>query len=487
MVFNSYIFILAFFPLVVACSYLLQKLKMKQIWKVFIIITSLLFVLYSDTHSAVFLAFSACVNYILGILLYKWNKNKRIGQILSVAGVILNIGLLAYFKYTYFLVDNLSKYAKIEFQIEEILVPLGISFITFQQIAYLIDIYRGKIVDLQLVNYILYITYFPKLVQGPIVKYNDFILQVDTESKNSVSENMAYGLWLFAQGLAKKVLLADTFAKAVGWGIGISIEHMTALDAVIVVLSFTLQIYFDFSGYSNMAIGISKMLSIDLPDNFDSPYQAKSIIEFWKKWHITLTDFFREYLYFPLGGNRKGKIRAYVNVMIIFIASGFWHGADWTYIIWGFLHGLAYCLNKAFYKQWEKMGEVFRWLLTFIFVNVAWVFFRALSVSQACDILLKIMRMENLSISESLLQCYSLSEVSFLSNRFEGFAAFISQYHGIEMFVFLWIAITVSLNIKDRCVTVFKPTIIKCMGAIIFLSWSIISLSTVVEFIYGGF
>lgn len=486
MVFNSYIFILMFLPLVVGGYYLLQRVKINHIDKFFLIIVSLLFVLYSDVQSVVFLLLSSCVNYMLGMIIFKKYRNKRRGKIVSAIGIVFNIALLVYFKYTYFFIENLNKYVKLEFHIEEILLPLGISFFTFQQISYLVDIYRGKITDLCFRDYLLYIVYFPKFVQGPIVKYTDFMSSINKE-KAIPLDNIAYGLWLFAQGLAKKVLLADVFAKAVSWGISISIDHMTALDAVIVVLSFTFQIYFDFSGYSNMAIGVSKMLNINLPDNFDSPYQAKSIIEFWKKWHITLTDFFREYLYFPLGGNRKGKVRGYVNVMIIFITSGFWHGSNWTYIIWGGLHGIAYCFNKMFYRQWEKMGELFRWLITFIFINVTWVFFRALSVSQACDILIKIVRMEELSISESLLQCFSLSEINFLSNRYEEFAAFIGQFHGFEMFIFLWIAIVIVLNIKDKCVLIFKPTIVKCVGTVIFLTWSIISLSTVVEFIYGGF
>lgn len=486
MVFNSYIFILAFLPFVVMVYHFLKFQGLQKLSKVFLILLSALFVLYANTYSLIFLFFSIVLNCSIGSILIN-SQNDRKRKVLCFIGVLVNILSLVYFKYTYFIVDNLSTYAKINFQIEEIIIPLGISFITFQQISYLVDAYRRKIEENNVIDYILYVVYFPKLVQGPITKYNDFLVQLNGKKEKETIENVGYGFWIFIQGLAKKVLLADMFAKAVNWGIGTSIEHMTSLDAVIVVLSFTFQIYFDFSGYSSMAIGVSKMLDINLPDNFDSPYQAKSVIEFWKRWHITLTDFLREYLYFPLGGSRKGKLRTYVNVMLIFLVSGLWHGAAWTYVVWGCLHGVAYCLNKIFYKQWERLGGICQWLFTFLFINISWVFFRALSVSQACDILLKIIRMENISVSEALLQCFYMPEVTFLTNRFEGFSNFWSQFHGIEMVGFLWIGIIIVLNIKDRYENEFKPTIMKCICSILLLSWSVVSLSTVVEFIYGGF
>lgn len=486
MIFNSYIFILAYLPIVIMIYFFLKKYEKIQFSKIFLVLASVLFIAYKDIYSAIFLITSIIINYVFSLFIKKYSQN-RTAKIVSTMGVVFNILLLLYFKYTIFVTDSLNKFVNTNFRVEEIIIPVGISFITFQQISYLVDLYKRKITDLNMLDYLLYISYFPKLVQGPIIKYHDFMGQVYNNEIKCDLNKMSYGIWLFAQGLAKKVLLADTFAKAVNWGIGPSIEHMTAIDALLVSLSFTFQIYFDFSGYTNMAIGVSKMLNMDLPDNFDSPYQSKSVLEFWKKWHITLTNFLREYLYFPLGGNRKGKIRSYINVMIVFIISGLWHGASWTYIVWGLLHGVAYSVNKLFFRQWEKLGDSFRWICTFTFINISWIFFRALSVSQAVDIIKKIIRMETLSISESLLECFKLPEIAYLSSHCEIFGQWIGQYHGIEMLLFFVLAFVISLNIKDKCIDRFKPTFLKYIGTVIFLFWSIISLSTVVDFIYGGF
>ena len=484
--FNSYIFTLALLPCVILIYYGVQKFKAPWIGKVILILFSFYFILYAGTKNLVFLVLSMIVNYLLSFFIKEKGETIILSKLAVSFSLIFNIGFLGYTKYTYFIIENLDKRLGIHWEIEDIFIPLGISFVTFQQIAYVIDVYRKKVANCSLLDYILYIVYFPKYIQGPIARYSDFEQEIN-KSRKFDTDSFAYGIWLFVTGLGKKVLIADIFSKAVSWGIGYSIDHMTAMDAIFVVLSFTFQIYFDFSGYSSMAIGISKMFNISLPDNFDSPYQSYSVIEFWKKWHISLTSFLRAYLYIPLGGNKKGKIRYYLNMFFVFCISGIWHGAAWTYIVWGGLQGAAYCLNKLFYKQWMKINQILQWILTFIFINISWLFFRALSVSQALDILKKIFRMENTSISDGLINCFKIPEITFLSNRYEGIATFVTEHRGIEMWLFLMAAMVLSLSMKDKCSEKFKPSLGKCIITILVFSWSVISFSTVVEYIYGGF
>lgn len=413
MLFNSYIFILLFMPVVIALYYAANRMRRFRLSKIVLIAASVIFVGYADVNSLCFLGLSIALTYLCAYLQAKCPTDTY-KKIVFAVGIFSNIAMLAYYKYTYFIIHNMNKYFETTFRADDIIVPLGISFVTFSQIAFLTDVYRGSIRNPAFLDYIFYAVYFPKFTQGPITKYTDLVGQVNSrENRSFIPANFAQGIWLFVNGLARKVLLADVLAKAVSWGYGYTIEHMSAADALIVSLCFTFQIYFDFSGYSYMAIGISKLFNLTLPDNFNSPYQANSINEFWKRWHISLTGFLREYVYIPLGGNRKGRIRTYVNLFLVFLISGLWHGAAWTYIVWGALHGAACCPERVFHKQWEKISGICRWLITFSFVNVSWIFFRALSVSQAVEVIRKIVRMENTVISSELIECFKLPEITF--------------------------------------------------------------------------
>ncbi len=489
MIFNSYIFILLFLPLVLVIYYILNHMRAYSASKALLIVSSLLFIGYGDIHSLCFLLASALLTFVSGyfLMLSVVKNNVRFSKFLLAAALSLQVIILGYYKYTYFIIDNLNKYAGLSFSIDTILVPAGISFITFQQIAFLVDIYRGKITELSLGDYLFYISYFPKLLQGPITGYSVLVSQInEPQNKKINTENLSYGLWLFATGLVRKILLSDVLSKAVAWGYGMSVSDMTFADTLLVSVCFTLQIYFDFSGYSHMALGISKMLNLNLPDNFDTPYISTSIIEFWKKWHISLTSFLREYIYFPLGGSRKGKTRTYINTMLVFLISGLWHGASWNYVIWGGMHGLAQCLNRAFDRQWQKVHAIIRWALTFLFVDIAWIFFRASTVSQACSFVQKIFKPDKLGISEEFLNCFDLPEVEFLADSFPAFGTFIGRYPAFIMSVFLILCFILCLKVKDK-VGSFKPTIAKCIVTVLLFCWSVVSLSTVVEFIYGDF
>ncbi len=485
--FNSYIFILLFLPLVLLGYYVLRLVRRVPLAQYWIILASLVFIGYADVAYYPFLFVSAGVNFLCAFLQQKVSEKSLFKRLLMAFAIVGNVAILGYFKYSGFILANWNAYMGTEYVAKTLLVPIGISFWTFQQIAFQVDVNRGTISKLRVSDYLFYSFYFPKLVQGPIAKYQDLVSAFHDEKKRRFHTDMfACGLWFFVVGLAKKVLVADVLAAAVKWGYSTSVDVMTSMDAMLVVLCYSLQIYFDFSGYSHMAVGVSKMLNIDIMDNFDAPYQAKSIMEFWKRWHISLTTFLREYIYFPLGGSKKGKVRTYLNTMIIFLLSGLWHGASWTYVAWGAMHGVASCLNRMFHKQWEKLSGVVRWLFTFIFVNITWTFFRAPSVEYATKILGKVVRVDNRGVSDGLLETFRITEFKYLAAKFDWFNDMLAGCKGLEMVIFVLAALIISLNVKDRAEQ-FKPTVVKCVMTMVLFLWSVISLANVVEYIYGSF
>ena len=305
-------------------------------------------------------------------------------------GVLFNLGLLIFYKYTNFLIDNINAVTQADFHVRTIVLPLAISFFTFQQISYLVDTQKGYVKEHSFSNYCLFVTFFPQLIAGPIVHHSEMLPQfADDDRRKAIYRNLAIGLSIFAVGLFKKVVIADhmalhaspVFAAA---DAGESVDLLTAWSGV---LAYTLQIYFDFSGYSDMAIGLARLFGIQLPLNFDSPYKAASIIDFWRRWHMTLSRFLRDYIYIPLGGNRKGPTRRYVNLMTVMLVGGMWHGAGWNFLIWGMLHGGYLAINHGWNhikgrllpaRVLESMPyHLVALLITFIAVMIAWVFFRA--------------------------------------------------------------------------------------------------------------
>lgn len=341
MVFNSYIFILAFLPLVIIGYFLLNKFYYSNMGRAglgWLLLMSFGFYAYDAPVFLLLLMASMIVNYLLTKILNKLKQDGintlKMQKIVLVIGVILNLVPLIYFKYSNFLLDSIGTFFDADWSLE-VGLPLGISFFTFLQIAYLVDCYREERgFDYNFLEYAVYVAFFPKITMGPIVLHGEIMPQLRDKSKKQVDyNNLSQGFYAFSLGLAKKVLLADTLAKFVNVGFK-SVNELNTATALIVMLSYTLQLYFDFSGYCDMAVGVSKMLNIDLPYNFNSPYKAKSISEFWDRWHMTLTRFFTRYVYIPLGGSRKGKMRTYLNTIIVFLLSGLWHGANWTFIFW---------------------------------------------------------------------------------------------------------------------------------------------------------
>ena len=381
MLFNSYVFVLLFLPLTIAIYFGINRFGYHRAALLFLFLASLVFYSFDHPELTLVLITSIFINYLLAYGINYSTGTKR-GKVLLSIGILLNVGSIFYFKYYNFFFTNLDRIFQQGFQTRDIILPLGISFYTFQQISYLIDTYRGETKDYSFEEYAAFVSFFPQLVAGPIVLHGEIIPQFREKGKWYFNhDNFANGIYIFAVGMFKKVLLADTLGRAVSWGWS-NIDALEAMELIVLSLSFTFQLYFDFSGYCDMAVGIGKMFNIELPINFLSPYKACSVVEFWRGWHITLTRFLRNYVYIPLGGGKKGKLRTYVNVMIIFILSGIWHGANWTFILWGILHGLAQVLNRIFKDIWDKCNQVFRWIITFSFVNVSWLLFRADSVMQ---------------------------------------------------------------------------------------------------------
>lgn len=340
MIFNSYIFIFLFLSLVIFGYFFLNATRKYQLALVFLCIMSFIFYGYLHPAYLFFIFGSILFNYFVYFLLKNnnWqneNTGKHFRKIILLIAIAANLSVLLYFKYFNFFVDNINLIFKCNLQIRKLLFPLGISFITFQQIAFVVDAYCDEVPRYNFLQYTLFISFFPRLSAGPIVMHSELIPLFAEEKRKKINwDNFADGLYMFCMGLGKKVLIADMFGNAVDWGYS-HIFELNTTSALFVTIAYTVQIYFDFSGYSDMAIGISRMLNLNLPVNFNSPYKSITIIDFWDRWHITLTRFLTKYLYIPLGGSRNGKIRTTVNTLLVFLCSGLWHGASWTFIMWG--------------------------------------------------------------------------------------------------------------------------------------------------------
>ena len=344
-------------------------------------------------------------NYVIGNSLNtkkEENKKSFSKKSILIFGIVANLSLLGYFKYADFFIENFNIVVQTNINLFNLLLPLAISFFTFQQIAYLVDSYRQETKEYDFLNYALFVTFFPQLIAGPIVHHSEMMPQF-ANKWNAVKKyrNIALGLFIFSIGLFKKVVIADTFAVWASAGFDTA-TTLNLFEAWATSLSYTFQLYFDFSGYTDMAIGIALLFNIKLPINFNSPYKARNIQDFWRRWHITLSRFLRDYVYIPLGGNKKGSFRTYSNLLATFVIGGLWHGAGWTFVFWGFLHGMALVIHRAWSNLGFKMWTWLAWLITFNFVNVAWVFFRAKEWDDAVRVLGAMFSLDNVVIALSL-------------------------------------------------------------------------------------
>lgn len=410
MLFNSYIFILLFLPLCLIGYFGLNHFRRCAMALAFLLGMSLWFYGYFHPGYLLIIVSSIVLNFSMTRIMGRLEGAARRGML--VLALLVNFGILFYYKYYDFFVSNINSVFAAHIPLKHIVLPLGISFFTFQQVSYVIDAYRGQTGNYSFLQYAAYVAYFPQLIAGPIVTHDELIPQfLQEERRHFQWESFSRGLFLFTIGLAKKVLLADTFGKVADWGFG-DISGLGTLSAALVMLAYTFQIYFDFSGYCDMALGLGKMMNLELPANFDKPYRALSISEFWKRWHKTLTRFFTRYLYIPLGGSRKGTARTCGNVMLVFLCSGLWHGAAWNFVLWGGIHGACMVLERLLGKRLERIPATLRWCGTFLILNLTWVIFRAESLADALTFFGRLFA--GSASMGGLTDAFRLPEVTFL-------------------------------------------------------------------------
>ncbi|MEG1850472.1 MAG: MBOAT family O-acyltransferase [Bacilli bacterium] len=373
MLFSSISFLFIFLPTVILVYFLVPK-KFKNIT---LLIFSLFFYFWGEGIYVLLLIFSCIVNYLVALLIEKNKLNKK-KKVYFIISLIFNIGLLIYFKYTNFFIENINSIFSFNISLRNIIMPLGISFFTFQILSYVIDVYKGAVkADKSFIDFTTYVTLFPQLVAGPIVRY--VTIKSELKKKDISFENFAYGIKRFIIGLSKKVILANN--------LGLLIELLnkgneSVLQFWIVSISFALQIYFDFSGYSDMAIGMGRMFGFKFLENFNYPYIAKSVTDFWRRWHISLSSFFRDYIYFPLGGNRCSKVKWIRNIIIVWALTGAWHGASWNFIIWGLFFATFLLLEKTLWGKWFENKKIINHIYTLLIVLISFVIFNSSSISE---------------------------------------------------------------------------------------------------------
>lgn len=401
MLFNSYEFILAFLPITLCVFVWLKRAGAGHLVVPWLVTASLFFYGWWNPAYLTLIGASIVLNYTTGLLLGgKIGWAATLGQTarrwIAIGGVVFNLGMIGYYKYAGFLVETINASVGTGISLGPVLLPLAISFFTFQQIAYVVDTYKGAPCEASLWRYTLFVSFFPQLIAGPVVHARTVLPQFHRlGSRDYQAHNLAVGLAMFAIGLIKKAVIADSVAVYatpvfLAAGGGADPDFFTAWGGA---LAYTFQLYFDFSGYSDMAIGAALMFGVRLPLNFNSPYKALNISDFWRRWHMTLSAFLRDYLYIALGGNRRGKVRRYANLLTTMALGGLWHGAGWTFVVWGVLHGLYLCIHHAWSAVMPKAISQYAtyraaaWAVTFLAVVVGWVFFRATSIDNALRIL----------------------------------------------------------------------------------------------------
>ena len=462
MLFNSYTFIFIFLPTVLIGFFSIPA-KYREKWSaVWLVLMSIIFYGYWDWHYVALLIFSICCNFFVGKKIFHSVTKKKLWLIF---GISFNLILLFYFKYTGFFLDNVNNFFGQSFPVPEIILPLGISFFTFTQTAFLVDTFRGEVEQYSFSNYCLFVTIFPHLLAGPILYHKDIIPQF-ANFKNSTfnAKNFSEGLVFFVAGLFKKVAIADNLAPFANLAFAHTTE-LTCTDAWLGALIYSMQLYFDFSGYSEMAIGLGKMLNLNLPQNFDSPYQATSIIDFWRRWHMTLSQFVKNYIYIPLGGNRNGYLAKMKNLFVSMLIIGLWHGANWTFVLWGGLHGLFLIVNHTWNKFNFVLPKLLGWLITFVCAVSAWVVFRASNITDA---------------------------IQFLSAmyKFRSFELNILKDNGIEMFSALILACLLAFFCRSvpRLVEKFQPNLRWAFAmSLAFISTLLLMADQISEFLYFQF
>ncbi|GFH91098.1 peptidoglycan O-acetyltransferase [Lachnospiraceae bacterium] len=516
MLFQSYIFVFLFLPVSLTGFYFIGNRWGGMAAKLWLIVMSLWFYGSFRIEYVFLLLLSIAFNYGMAGKLRKRKRNsgaaagmesgngnnaecckeaelgKRTAKRILAAGIAGNLALLFFFKYMNFFIGNWNAMGGRELSLLHIALPVGISFFTFHQISYLVDCFRGEVDGGHLVDYMLSVVYFPKLVEGPLVMPSEFLPRLaGVGGKKPDGERMMRASCLFILGMLKKVILADTFGGAVDYGYA-NLDIMHGWDGLLLIIFYTLQLYFDFSGYCDMARGVSGMFGIELPLNFNSPYKARNIVDFWKRWHITLNQFFTKYLYIPLGGNRKGKARTYCNLLLVFLVSGIWHGAGWNFILWGLLHGGLYVLTRMWQGRRENqalrgMAKAFGVFLTFCFVACAWVYFRAESVAQGNQLFRLIFANDFVRVNRNLAGYFNLDEFWYILKVLR-----LDRWefgHYILMAVFTAFSLLLVFLGKNAAEIgeKIKPRVWTAVLFALLLLWCVLTFSNVSTFLYVNF
>lgn len=473
MLFNSYEFIFLFLPITFFIYFYLLSKRLTVASKGFLVFSSLLFYSWWNITYLPLILISMLFNYTIGNSLNEnSSKIKFSKKGILFFGITANLVLLGYFKYYDFFLTGFNILFEANIELLHLMLPLAISFFTFQQIAYLVDSYRSETKEYDFLNYALFVTFFPQLIAGPIVHHKEMMPQFASKY-NLVKKhkNIALGLFIFFIGLFKKVIIADSLSVMANNGFTSSALLNTA-EAWITSLSYTMQLYFDFSGYTDMAIGLSLLFNIKLPINFNTPYKATNIQDFWRRWHITLSRFLRDYIYIPLGGNRVSSFRTYSNLLVTFLLGGLWHGAGLTFVFWGFLHGAALVIHRLWQNTGIKINKFVAWFITFNFINITWIFFRAKDFQEALNV---------------LKAMFTYKEITLTSHRI---GEILSNIEADDKLMVLFVAaFFLSLFFKNSIELMkdFKPNK-KYIAVLLIISiFSFLEMHKVSEFLYFNF
>lgn len=497
MLFNSYVFIFIFLPITIFGWYLLNNMRLYKPAKAFLAGMSLFFYAYFNVAYLLIIVISILVNYLISLYLEKENHINN--RIIMLIGIMFNLGILFYYKYYDFFVSNINALFKTDWSMKNILLPLGISFFTFQQLSFVIDRCRATTRHYAFVDYVTFVTFFPQLVAGPIVMYDEMMPQFEnTDKRRFDPENFYKGILLFSIGLGKKVLLADVMAGVANFGFT-NMVFMDSISTFLCGLAYAFELYFDFSGYSDMAIGLGRMFNIELPVNFNSPYKATSIKDLWNRWHITLSRFFVRYVYIPLGGSRKGRTRTMVNLFIIFALSGLWHGAAWTYVIWGVMQGVIMIWDNLYLigvKGVDKKGDpkigipkIVGQFFTFNYFLLTLFVFRSESMDGLVQAFKNLFGFRYTGYLPKLIVNTDIPEVYMLKEIITMKMPEMMDAFNLIVFIFMLIVCIYIITRRNAIELVDNYYSQKKFGVycLLIMAWSIVSFSQVSTFIYFNF
>lgn len=486
MLFNSYEYLFFFLPLTLVGYIALNRHRLTTAATAWLVLASLFFYSWWNVKYLALIVASILWNFAVGISLRKGGAGSAGGvpkRLLLIIGIAGDIALLGYYKYTDFFITNLDALTGWEIGLQKIILPLGISFFTFTQIAYLVDVHQNRAREYDFLRYALFVTFFPHLLAGPIIHHKEMMPQFASMRNRVLNyRNISVGMYLFFIGLFKKVMIADELAPVANFGFDTA-PSLTLIEAWATSLSYTFQLYFDFSAYTDMALGASLLFNIRLPFNFNSPYKATDIADFWRRWHMTLSRFLRDYVYIPLGGNRRGDNRTYFNLMATFLIGGIWHGAGWNFVLWGVLHGAAAVVHRIWSKLGVRMHRALAWMVTFNFVNIAWVFFRAKTWKDAVKVIGGMFGMNGVMLTKSAAKFAFLRDAGVTFGKF-----FFEPINRRSLYLIIGsFLIALLFRNSDEMAGRFRPNWKTAVFAGATAIIAILNMSKVSEFLYFNF